>query len=115
MLDLSRCFFGGDSPTDPAVLDDRMVQTNQSQWRTTKSNDFSLYPFAYVPKWVCTSRWAGAGLPLSYAAFISLAGLGGSCNKPLSTLRFSYVFMKASRLSRSGPSSTQSDLLVCPL
>ncbi|KAM7460654.1 hypothetical protein LguiB_035961 [Lonicera macranthoides] len=73
--------------------------------------DFSLYPFAYVPKWVCTSRWAGAGLPLSYAAFISLAGLGGSCNKPLSTLRFSYVFMKASRLSRSGPSSTQSDLL----
>lgn len=28
---------------------------------------------------------------------------------------FSYLFMKASRLSRSGPSSTQSDLLVCPL
>jgi hypothetical protein len=27
----------------------------------------------------CTSRWAGAGLPLPYAAFISLAGLGGSC------------------------------------
>lgn len=56
-----------------------------------------------------------AGLPLSYAAFISLAELGGSCNKPLSTLPFSYVFMKASRLSRSGPSSTQSDLLVCLL
>ena len=30
MLDLSRCFFGGDSPTDPAVIDDRMVRTNQS-------------------------------------------------------------------------------------
>lgn len=61
-------------------------------------------------------RWAGAGLPPSYAAFISLAELGGSCNKPLSTLPFSYVFMKASRLSRSGPSSTtQSDLLVCLL
>ncbi|KAK1411684.1 hypothetical protein QVD17_38244 [Tagetes erecta] len=27
---------------------------------------------------------------LSYAAFISLAGLGGSCNKPLSTLLLSY-------------------------
>ena len=53
---------------------------------------------------------------VSYAAFISLAELGGSCNKPLSTLPFSYGFMKASRLSRSGPSSTsQSDLLVCLL
>lgn len=28
MLDLSRCFFLGDSPTDPAVIDDRMVRTN---------------------------------------------------------------------------------------
>ena len=41
--------------------------------------------------------------------------MGGSCNKPLSTLPFSYVFMKASCLSRSGPSSIQSDLLVCLL
>ena len=64
---------------------------------------------------MCTSRWAGAGLPLSYAAFISLAGLGGSCNKPLSTLPFSYVFIQASRLSRSGPSSTQSDFIRLPL
>jgi len=32
MLDLSRCFFLGDSPTDPAVIDDRMVRTNQSHW-----------------------------------------------------------------------------------
>lgn len=39
--------------TNP-VIDGRMVRTNQSQWRTTKSNDFSLYLFAYVPKWVCT-------------------------------------------------------------
>ncbi|KAF4349931.1 hypothetical protein G4B88_002353 (mitochondrion) [Cannabis sativa] len=60
-------------------------------------------------------RWAGAGLPPSYAAFISLAELGGSCNKPLSTLPFSYVFMKASRLSRSGPSSTTQSDLLCQL
>lgn len=38
----------------------------------------------------------GGGRPptlLSYAAFISLAGLGGSYNKPLSTLLLSYVFI----------------------
>jgi hypothetical protein len=39
--------------TNP-VIDGRMLRTNKSQWRTTKSNDFSLYLFSYVPKWVCT-------------------------------------------------------------
>ncbi|PRQ15654.1 hypothetical protein RchiOBHm_MTg0499031 (mitochondrion) [Rosa chinensis] len=58
----------------------------------------------------CAPPWAG--LPLSYAAFISLAELGGSCNKPLSTLPFSYVFMRASRLSRSGHSVRSSYLLA---
>lgn len=29
MLDLSRCFFLGDSPTDPAVIDDRKVRTKR--------------------------------------------------------------------------------------
>jgi len=30
MLDLSGCFLLGASPTDPAVLEDRRVRTNQS-------------------------------------------------------------------------------------
>lgn len=48
----------GDSPTDPAVIDDRMVRTNKSNWIFEFSIDFSLYPpkaDAYVPSWVCTS------------------------------------------------------------
>lgn len=107
----------GNSPTDPAVIDDRMVRTNQKVIGFLSSPLTSLFthqrPTHMFRHGCAPPSGAGADLLLSYAAFISLAG--GSCNKPLSTLPFSYVFRKASRLSRSGPSSTQSDLLLCPL
>lgn len=44
MLDLSRCFFLGDSPTDPAVIDDRMVRTNQKKKNHSFSMDGILFP-----------------------------------------------------------------------
>lgn len=103
---LTFCFFGVRLTNRPS--------SDRWQNGTNKSKSFDLVVLhwllslplciCFYSKWGCTSRWAGAGLPLSYAAFISLAELGGSCNKPLSRLLFSYVFMKASRLSRSGPS-----------
>lgn len=60
----------------------------------------------------------GRGRPptLLTAAFISLAELGVSCNKPLSTFPFSYVFfIQASRLAFRDPvhhQLSQIDLIV---
>lgn len=75
--------FWGDSPT----------QWSMTEWyEQIKVIGFGSSPLTslFTPLHMFLNGCAppGAGLPLSYAAFISLAELGGSCNKPLSTLPF---------------------------